>query len=111
MIHGTVLAVASAITGHYGDERMKLEDCKKMEKGTRVTFSYNGFRWQGVYKGLVECSSGEKMTAEQLFSKKTDWIKVFASGRKHMEAVIDYMDDFGRPQIAYVLPRWVERLN
>ena len=89
---------------------MRLEECMKLKEGDTVRFkdSYGWWR-EGSFLRIVEATKLGRMYASDLFSKSYDWRKAFDNGRKVKEAVIEYLDDNGRKQTAYVNPRLVVR--
>lgn len=85
---------------------MTLAECKTLEKGTTVHFKdYYGWWREGKFLRMVEVTKMGTMTAEDLFSKKENWVKKISNGRKTQEAVVEYLDDKGKTQWIYLSPR------
>lgn len=85
---------------------MRLEECLKLKKGDAVRFK-DGYGWwrEGTFIRMCEAIKMRRMYAQELFDKTYDWKREMENGRKVKEAVIEYLDDNGRKQTAYINPR------
>lgn len=82
---------------------MKLEELRKLRKGTKLMLSMgNGWYQEVRYKGLVQVTSFGCITFQDLMKGEFDFNK---GGRNHLDASIEYKDAYGKIQQSHVNPR------
>ena len=87
---------------------MKLEELRKLRKGTKLMLSLGSGWYQEVrYISLVQAETFGSFSFEDIMKDNIDFKK---GGRKHMLANIEYEDDKGWVKEDYVNPRRLKRM-
>ena len=82
---------------------MKLEDLRKLRKGTKLMLHIgNGWYQEVNYQNLVQVTSFGSIYLDDLKKGNFDFGK---GGRKHFEASVEYKDARGHIEHTYVNPR------
>ena len=87
---------------------MKLEECRKLEKGTTVRVSLgDGWYQEGIFNGLVLVTKFGNMTFSEML--KSDFS--LNKGRKVWEARVELPDEKGKAHTCYINPRRLRKEN